>query len=170
MQSGDPSFIDTRVAIRTSPIAGKGMVALALICEGEVVLRWGGAFLTQRELRGRELSGKIVIQVDDDLWSIEERSSPEDDAYFVNHHCDSNFWMTDGRTFVTRRDSAAGEEITVDYALFESESYRARWTCLCGSPLCRTIITGKDYLLPELQKRYRGHFSPVIEKKLAQRI
>ncbi len=35
----------------------------------------------------------------------------------LNHSCDSNLWMADEATVVARRDIAAGEELTLDYAL-----------------------------------------------------
>lgn len=126
----------------------------------------GGTFITRDELEDIEREGKIILQVDEDLFSYESRDSPEDETYFINHSCDSNLWMKDGTTFVARRDIAGGEEITVDYALFESEDYVSSWNCRCGSRSCRHTITGKDYLSSEMQKKYRKHFSPVINKKI----
>jgi hypothetical protein len=62
------------------------------------------------------------------------------------------------------REIEAGEEITTDYAYGEaSPSYRLE-PCACGSRLCRGRVTGDDWRLPELQQRYRGHFTPHIER------
>ncbi|MCL5006979.1 MAG: SET domain-containing protein-lysine N-methyltransferase [Patescibacteria group bacterium] len=87
-------------------------------------------------------------------------------GYFINHSCDSNTWMADAFTLIARRDIKRGEEITADYALWENENYSSDWQCVCGSPFCRGHITGDDWRLPEVQKRYRGHFSPLINKKI----
>jgi hypothetical protein len=32
-------------------------------------------------------------------------------------------------------------------------------TCRCGTPVCRTVITGEDWRRPDLQARYAGWFS-----------
>jgi hypothetical protein len=74
--------------------------------------------------------------------------------------------MSDGTTFVARRDILSGEEITVDYALFMSEEYVAQWACNCRSAVCRERITGRDYLRQDVQERYANHFSPLILRKL----
>jgi hypothetical protein len=34
-------------------------------------------------------------------------------------------------------------------------------------PNCRKILTGKDWQLPELQKRYAGYFSAYLARKIA---
>jgi hypothetical protein len=75
--------------------------------------------------------------------------------------------MRDEVTLVARRDIEAGEELTVDYALFEGdESWVADWKCQCASEWCRKEITGKDWRLLELQERYRNHFSPWINRRI----
>ena len=38
--------------------------------------------------------------------------------------------------------------------------------CKCGAPNCRKILTGKDWQLPELQKRYAGYFSTYLARKI----
>jgi len=159
----EPSFIDRRLAVKPSSVHGRGLFATAPIPRGETVIRWGGS-LTSRPPKDK--TGKVVIQVDDNLWSIEDRDKPEDDTYYLNHSCDSNLWMADGRTFMARRAIKAGEEVTADYALFMDEKYEAAWICGCGARTCRGRVSGKDYLVPEVQKRYQGHFSPLVQKRI----
>src|SRR5258705_189171 len=83
-----------------------------------------------------------------------------------NHSCDSNLWMRDELMLEARRDIATGEEVTIDYALQTSV---ADWemACNCGSALCRKVVRGDDWLRPELQDRYRGHFSPFLNERIA---
>ncbi len=38
--------------------------------------------------------------------------------------------------------------------------------CLCSSPVCRHTVTGNDWMLPELQKRYKGYFSPFLQHRI----
>ncbi len=74
--------------------------------------------------------------------------------------------MKDGITFIAKRAINKGEELKTDYSMFVSENYVSKWYCKCGSKFCRHKITGKDYLLPELQRRYKNHFSPPINRKI----
>jgi hypothetical protein len=74
--------------------------------------------------------------------------------------------MGDEITLVARCDIVPGEELTVDYALWECEpSYRLS-PCRCGSPLCRGRVTGDDWRSPDLQARYEGHFAPYISRMI----
>jgi len=55
------------------------------------------------------------------------------------------------------------------YALFETdEAFRASWRCRCGTENCRGTVTGRDWQLADLQARYVGHFSPLLEKRIAR--
>lgn len=69
---------------------------------------------------------------------------------------------------VARRRIEIGEEVTYDYALSETRSPFPilECECCCGSELCRKSVTNTDWMLPEIQKRYRGHFLPYIERKI----
>jgi uncharacterized protein len=105
------------------------------------------------------------MQWDDDLYSVDDKG--DDDSYFINHSCDPNIWMIDAFTLVARRDIPTNIEITADYALWEAdEEYVSRWQCVCGSTLCRRWVTGKDWRIKDLQTRYSGHFSPLINKRI----
>ena len=146
---------------------GRGMFARALFTPGEIVVVWGGTFAGREEAERARARGQLVMQLDDHLFSVEERG--EDPTYFMNHSCDPDVWMADAVTLVARRRIASGEELTVDYALFEAnEDFVTEWECVCDSPGCRRRITGQDWLLPEIQRRYRGHFSPLIAKRIGK--
>jgi len=128
-------------------------------------LVWGGEFTDALGAQNAKEQGKHVMQWDADLYGIEEKGDDLD--YFINHSCDSNTWMKDAYTLVARRDIEVGEEITADYALWEADpDFISKWECHCGSPICRHKVTGKDWQLPEIQERYTGHFSPLINKKI----
>src|SRR5205823_12609126 len=99
---------------------------------------------------------------DTDLWSIEVAGA--NPGYFINHSCDSNVWMDDAFTLSARWPVEAGEELTIDYAMLEADVGAWDFECQCGSPVCRGVVTGDDWRRPELQHRYRGHFSPLINK------
>lgn len=161
------SWIDPRVEVRPSPIHGTGTFAVARIRQGEVVIIWGGTLFTKEEIEAGKAIARSVAAIDEGLYmggTLEEGNSPDD---FMNHSCDPDVWMQDEVTLVARRGIAAGEELTMDYAMVESdESWVAPWECHCGSPLCRKVITGKDWRRRELQERYGNHFSPFINERI----
>jgi len=159
------TWINPKIKIRETVNKGKSMFATEPIKTGEKVLIWGGEYINKDKVEKTKANGKLVMQWDDDLFSVEKRG--KDPGYFINHSCDSNTWMSDTFTFITKRDIKAGEEVTADYALWEAnEDYVSEWECKCGSPLCRKRVTGKDWRLPEIQTRYKGYFSPLINKRL----
>lgn len=177
------SWIDPRIEIRSSPIHGKGMFAVAPIEKGEVVVIWGlpQTYLSkddaERAAEKGRAEGKCVLvgQLDEDLFTVEEMvisgtsARGTDITDFMNHSCNPNVWHEDEVTLTARRDIKPNEELTLDYALDEAdEDFVKPWECICGSPLCRKRITGKDWRIPELQKRYRGHFTPLINKRIAK--
>jgi hypothetical protein len=75
--------------------------------------------------------------------------------------------MADEVTIIARRDIQPGEELHGDYALWESEPDYRLEPCACQSLLCRTTITGNDWMRPELQARYRGHFLPFLNRRIS---
>jgi uncharacterized protein len=111
------------------------------------------------------MDGKQTMQWDDDVFSFDTGS---DDAYAINHSCDCNLWMDGAFTLIAKRTIEKNDELTADYALWESnETYVSNWMCACGNVCCRKRITGRDFRLKDVQERYMGHFSPLINKKIA---
>ncbi len=153
-----------KVDIKDSPIGGKGIFANSNIKRGEKIIVWGGNYTDAVGAQKAKEKGMLVFQWDDDLYSYEDRG--KDDGYYINHSCNPNLWMTDAYTLTAMRDINAGEEITIDYALFEEDDYISKWKCNCGSSLCRGRVTGEDWKSIVLQKRYKGHFSPLLNKRI----
>jgi hypothetical protein len=126
-----------------SPIEGSGLFATARITSGDVVMRLGG-------------------QLIDDATLAALTAHP---ARYGNHSCDPSLWHTDAVTVVARRDVAAGEELTIDYA---THTGTETWTmaCRCGSPRCRRTVTGRDWRLAHLQRAYGRHWSPPLLERI----
>ena len=164
------SWFSPKIEVRESTLHGKGTFALAPIEPGEVVEIWGEWSRGVKNVEytndlGRiesaRVAGKVVMQWDEGLYSIEERGS--DDGYFINHSCDGNLWFRDAFTLEARRPIAREEEVTIDYALFEHD-FVAAWDCDCGASFCRRHITGQDWRLADLQERYGMHFTPLLNR------
>lgn len=167
-------WIDPCIEVRPSPIQGWGMFATAPIRQGEVVTVWGGTLLlTEDNLSGDrarqwQVEGWVWASVGEGLYLAARLEPHERDLTdCINHSCDPNVWMSDAVTLSARRDIGVGEELTIDYCLFEGdEDHVPSWTCRCGSSLCRGRFTGRDWRRPDLQERYRGHFSPFINARI----
>ena len=158
-------WISPKAEIRQSSIQGKGLFAKENIKKGERVIVFGGNYTDKKGAEKAQKQGKVVMQWDDKLYSFEDRG--ESDDYFINHSCDPNLWLIDAFTLVAKKDVNPGDELTADYALWEAdEKFISSWKCTCGSQLCRGQITGKDWQKKDLQQRYRGHFSPLINKRM----
>ncbi|GGM33963.1 SET domain-containing protein-lysine N-methyltransferase [Dactylosporangium sucinum] len=80
---------------------------------------------------------------------------------YGNHGCDPNLWWSGPYSLTARRDIAAGEELTNDYAT-SAGSPAFRMACACASRLCRGVVTGEDRRRAELRSRYGEHWVPVL--------
>jgi len=132
----------------------------------------GGDVMTDEEFRAftRTVTRFNAIQIWEDTHLVEPAEVTAEEEGSQNHSCDSNLWMADEVTLVARRDITVGEELTVDYALFTTGP--VSWIdglCRCCSPHCRRVPGGDDWMLAEVQQRYRGHFSPFINERIAKR-
>jgi hypothetical protein len=167
------------VEVRPSPIEGVGLFARADLCVGTPISRLAGQVVTTsglRDLFARASSYVDTLQVGPDQHLVLAPGSPNGKG---NHSCDPNLWWsgpttdgrsassrapTDGRsassraTLVARRDIAAGEELTNDYAT-STTSPDFVMECACGTALCRGVVTGDDWRLTELRDRYGSHWS-----------
>jgi hypothetical protein len=165
--------IDPRIELRKSSISGDGMFALEPIQKGETVCIVGGMVMTDSEFAAFQATHSFYnsIQIDDHLHLVEDPEITRSVDGSMNHSCDSSAWMEDEVTLVARRDIDAGEEVTVDYALFTTQS---NWMldnrCHCGSPDCRRVITGDDWRRKDVQERYRNHFSPFINRRIERQM
>jgi hypothetical protein len=85
----------------------------------------------------------------------------------VNHSCEPNVGMGGNVLLVSMREIAAGEELTIDYALFLGDPGFAM-ECRCGTAACRGVVRGTDWMRTDLRERYRGWFSWWLQRKITQ--
>jgi hypothetical protein len=126
------SWLHPDTAAAPSDIAGTGLFAIA-------------------DLRG----GMAVARVTDPASVVTGA-----DGWVGNHSCDPNLWWGADGALVARRGIVTGEELTVDYATSTGDAgYLLR--CHCESTRCRGMVAGDDWRIPELQRRYAGHWAPL---------
>jgi hypothetical protein len=155
---------DPRAEVRPSSIHGMGMFASQPIHEGEMVVRIGGTVMTEEEFRAylSTVSCYNAVQIGEETHLVDVPTA----LGGMNHCCDANLWMRDEVTVVARRDIMAGEELTQDYALYTTSSTWTIKPCRCGAPVCRRVIIGNDWQRPDVQQRYRDHFSPFLNERI----
>jgi hypothetical protein len=159
MSDQPSSYLSPKLEARVKTY-GHGIFALTPITKSEVIAVFGGAvyqwndFLTISE-RERSLS----IQVQENLFLVPQNIGSGD---YVNHSCNPNAGLSGQIVLVAMRDIEPGEEVCFDYAMSDATSYD-EFNCECGSPNCRSRISGDDWRNPVLQERYAGYFTPYIQ-------
>jgi SET domain-containing protein len=161
---GPNSYLLPKIEIHNDDtIEGRGMFARERINKGEIITLWGGDVVDREfwETLG-DHQQRQSAQIEENFYLVSSKPGPGD---FVNHSCDPNAGL-DGQIVIrAMRDIEPGEEITIDYAMVDGDP-RDEFECLCGSPRCRHTVTGNDWKLPELQRRYSGYFSPYLQKRI----
>ena len=162
----DLTYRSPKTEVRPSPIQGQGLFARVAIAAGEIVAVKGGHVLTRGQWADLEPAlGAADIQIAEDLFIAPVREDHRAGSMlYTNHSCDPNLAIQGQIVLVAMRDVAAGEELTIDWATTDDGDHRM--TCHCGSPRCRGIVTGKDWMKPELQQRYRGWFCWFLQRKI----
>jgi SET domain-containing protein len=144
-----------------SAIEGRGLMARAPIARGEIVAIKGGHIVDSATATVGYSDIKIA---DGFLIAAVEADEYEDVMLFLNHSCEPNVGVGGNILFVAMRDIAAGEELTIDYALFDDND--ERMDCQCRRPSCRGVVSGRDWQRPELQAKYAGYFSWYLQQKI----
>ena len=162
-----PAYLNDRVQIHASDIAGHGLFAAGHIRTLELVAMCGGRLYTGATVRegGAELLRR-VLRVEADLYLGPNELNNDPDPTLINHSCRPNCGLYGQIGLVALRDISPGEELTIDYAM--AGSVLEDFDCRCGEDAvtgdpasgCRTRITSQDHLRPELRQRYAANLSP----------
>ena len=120
------------------------------IRRGERVVEYDGPRFTKKVADARYADRFLTY-----LFSFGEEGTVIDGfgtAMFLNHCCEPNCETEedDGRIFISAiRDIAAGEELTYEYNLHDSDDEPG--VCCCGTPACRGTMFSED----EVKRRAR---------------
>ncbi len=170
-----PDIVNGKKVYKKAKGAGYGVFATESIKKGETLFVMGGYILTiedENELTGIVADKPIEIS---EHFSISPRK-PSDIAkmpqHYVNHSCSPNAGF-DGQIFmVAMRSIKPGEEIVYDYGMLMHSNADSNsdfsFDCLCGSKLCRHVVTENDWKKPDLQTRYDGYFQHYLQKKISK--
>ena len=84
---------------------------------------------------------------------------------FFNHSCDPNAGLRGDVRLIALKDIAVGDAITFDYATCVTER-DWKMKCFCGEANCRQQVTGNDWMVRKLQRKYAGHWMSFIQEKI----
>lgn len=161
------SYKSPKIFVKDSRIQGSGIFAKELIKKDEIFAIKNGSIISQDLLD--KMGDRLIsacLQIDNDFFI-----GPKDEAEFddsmvgFNHSCEPNGGFRGNIVAVAMRDIQPGEEITQDYAIFNTSQFKD-FKCNCGSKKCRKIITPNDWENTELQNIYGKYFSQYILDKI----
>lgn len=158
------NWLSPKAQAKATEKKGWGSFAISPIARGELVASFGGYVVKKSDLSN--FSAERIsrsIQIADDLYLISGETPEPGDQ--INHSCDPNCGLMGSTVVVARRNIQVGEEITYDYAMSDSDAYD-EFKCECKSKDCRGVVTGRDWMKPELQEKYQGYFSAYLQKRI----
>jgi SET domain-containing protein len=165
-------FVESWISPKTqkglpSKIAGLGFFAKESINKGEIVAIKAGHIIDKATLNAnRHIVLDSEMGLADGLYlaPLTTDEMPKSMVY-MNHGCSPNAGFAGNVVIVAIRDIRVGEEITVDYAMHMADP-EYLMNCNCGYENCRGKITGNDWQIPGIQKRYKGYFAWYIQQKI----
>jgi len=144
-----------RVAVRTSPIHGRGVFALRRIPKGTRIIEYKGELISDDEADRRyskvheHSPHTMLFSVEDGL--VIDATRKGNSARWINHSCAPNCSIEEEnhRIFIeARRDIRPGEELTYDYNLQIGEKHtpaaKREHACFCGARRCRGTMLGEE--------------------------
>lgn len=163
------SWQNPKLEIRDTGRYGRGVFCRDDICCGETLFVIGGQILTnveEQSLPTNLFDKPFEIA---DQFSIGPKSSEDLEMvahWSLNHGCDANAGFLGQIILAALRPIEQDAEIVCDYAMCLRPGDPFMFECLCGSPLCRHVVTSEDWKLPELQRRYHGYFQWYLQEKI----
>jgi SET domain-containing protein len=158
------SYFNPKCEVRKNQHGEYAVYAREFLPKGELISLWGGDIVEIKKLDPHmPRFTQRVLQIDEELCILTIEEQEPNDCF--NHSCDPNLGFSGQIGLVTMRDVQPGEELTFDYAMSDGSPYD-EFDCYCGSPNCRKKVTGNDWQIPQLWKKYDGYFSTYLTKRI----
>lgn len=142
--------------IQQTSQSGKSIFATKNFKKDEVVFVVAGPIVTTPTT--------LTVPIDFDLYI-----DPLSPGKYLNHSCDPTCGIKWRTEIVAMRDLAAGEEVTIDYAMvvprYKSEMTAENRLCKCGAQNCRGSLGTFEELSDSIRERYRGYISDYLFEK-----
>jgi uncharacterized protein len=151
----EPRFPVRRgLAVRRSPMHGRGVFARVPIPEGTRVVEYRGERITNARAEARYPDDPsapyhtFLFALDEEMMVDAARGGNL--ARWINHSCEPNceVVLEDGRLWIEALcDIVPGEELAYDYNFIlpvrHSPAMKRRFPCSCGAAGCRGTMLGK---------------------------
>lgn len=164
------TWVNPKLKVGKSKIHGDGVFTSEKIPQGEKLMEFGGELVSREKAFSGNYRSRSIWPVDTEYYLALPQSDTHESAdESLNHSCDANTWLADEVTLVARRTIEIGEEITLDQGTwnFDDSSYTDNQEpCFCGVEDCRKVLTENDWRIPRVQKKYKSHFHPLIQKMI----
>ena len=159
------SILSNKIEIRSGSINRLGMFAKEEIVPQEIVYIKGGHILTRAEMFSSSVINSYLPISDNLVIGTQNQEEERQIKLYNNHSCTPNCAVRGDIVFIATQKIAQDDELFIDYAFVDNEPYIFK--CNCGSPECRRFVTGFDWQLKELQKKYKKeYFSSYIQSKI----
>jgi hypothetical protein len=143
---------------------GHSVAARAVIEPGELIGVWSGRIVGRDALDDLpEEIRRHTVQIEEDLYLASISADEPPDC--INHSCEPNAGLDGQIAIVALRRILPGEEVSIDYAMCDGSPYD-EFECAYSSPICRGKVTGDDWRDLVLWKRYAGHFSSYLQRRI----
>ena len=163
------SWLNPGLEVRCNSSRDRGIYSKKILPAGERLAILGGhvMYLADEPVFS-DGKGDFAVQIEERFVLGTKYEREIEDTDFFNHSCSPNAGFKGQIFLVAMRDIAANEEITFDYGMVLNlpDGHLYRFECYCGSLNCRGLVTGNDWKLPELQKRYDGWFQQYLQEKI----
>jgi len=145
---------------------GFGVFSKAQINKGEILTIFGGYIIPIKKIKEipKQLQ-EYCYQIHNNFFYGPVKKGEVSVGEHYNHSCDPNTGFKDSITLVAIKNIKKGEEVTIDYATCMTTNM-FNFKCNCDSNNCRSFITGNDWKLINLQKKYKNYFQPYILEKI----
>ena len=135
----DPRYVCFKIAIRRSKIHRYGVYAEECIPANRKVIEYTGERINRFEAKRRAGGNLTYLFAVDPYWTLDGAVGGSG-AEIINHSCDPNLIsrvMKGHVLYMTLREIAPGEELTVDYHL---DWNPPPTPCRCGTAKCRGTL------------------------------
>jgi SET domain-containing protein len=141
--------LNPRIEVRSSPIAGRGLFAVARFANGErfsvtaAPVADGSVIMDDTEFAAytRSVEAWDAVYLGNGRHRVSTRERNDDPANYGNHSCDPNTALDGAGWRIAVKDIAPGDEITIDYGLLSPRQWSM--ACSCGAPTCTGVVRGK---------------------------
>lgn len=127
---------------------GTGVFTAREYRAGEIIVVLGGPVISFSEAAHKQDRECDALQIDRDRYI-----DLEDPFRLINHSCEPNAGIRQGKQLIAIRTIQKGEEIFYDYSTTMAENF---WTmhCRCDSASCRGIVSDFKTRSIDLQQKY----------------